>query len=54
MVDGRIVGVWEIVDREVLVTPFPNGDRLSRDELEQEAAHVARASGLEQLTVRIG
>jgi hypothetical protein len=35
-----------------VVTPFPDGERLPQTDLE-EAAHVARASGLSRLTVRI-
>jgi hypothetical protein len=53
VVDGRVVGVWEIRGDEVVVTPFPNGARLPLKELRKEAAHVARASGVGRLTVRI-
>jgi hypothetical protein len=53
VVNGRVVGVWEILDHEVVVSPFPDGDRLPRKELEREAAHVARARGLSGLTVRV-
>jgi winged helix DNA-binding protein len=53
LVDGRIAGVWEIVDHEVVVTPFPGGGHLPLEDLTEEAAHVARASGLEQLAVRV-
>ncbi|MFB9322370.1 winged helix DNA-binding domain-containing protein [Cryptosporangium minutisporangium] len=54
VVNGRIVGVWEVVDQEVVVTPFPDSDPLPPDQLEREAAHVARAKGLSLLTVRVG
>lgn len=53
VVDGRVVGVWEILGDEVQVTPFPNGARLPLKELRKEAAHVARATGVDRLTVRI-
>jgi hypothetical protein len=53
VVSGRVVGVWEVRDHEIVVTPFPDGERLPQTDLEKEAAHVARASGLSRLTVRI-
>jgi hypothetical protein len=53
VVNGRVVGVWAVLDRELVVTPFPDSGRLSRRALQQEAAHVARASGLSRLTVRV-
>jgi hypothetical protein len=53
VVNGRIVGVWNVSDHEVVVSPFAGGDRLPREELEEEAAHVARARGLSRLTVRV-
>ena len=53
VVNGRVVGVWDVLDHEVVVTAFPETGRLPRKELEKEAAHVARASGLSRLTVRI-
>jgi len=53
LVDGRIAGVWEILDHEVVVTPFPGSGHLPLRDLTEEAAHVARASGLEQLAVRV-
>lgn len=36
-----------------MVTPFPDAGALPLKAVEQEAAHVARASGLAGLTVRI-
>jgi hypothetical protein len=53
VVNGRVVGVWNVLDQEVVVSAFPGGGRLPVGELEQEAAHVARASGLRRLAVRI-
>jgi hypothetical protein len=53
LVGGRVAGVWEILDHEVVVSPFPDSGVLPLTELEEEAAHVARASGLEQLAVRV-
>lgn len=53
VVDGRIVGVWKASGDEVVVTPFPGVGPLPLDEIEEEAAHVARASGLNRMTVRV-
>lgn len=53
VVDGRVVGVWDILDQEMVVSPFPDIGRLPLKEVEKEAAHVARASGLSRLSVRI-
>jgi hypothetical protein len=53
VVNGRVVGVWDVLDHEVVVSPFPGSGRLPRKELEKEAAHVARASGLSRLTLRV-
>ena len=53
VVNGRVVGVWEILDHEIVVSPFPDSGRLPLNELQKEAAHVARASGLSRLTVRV-
>jgi hypothetical protein len=53
VVNGRVVGVWNIVDHELSVSPFPGSGRLPRKELEKEAAHVARASGLSTLRLRV-
>jgi hypothetical protein len=53
VVNGRVVGVWEIRDDEMIVTPFPDSGRLPRKDLEKEAAHVARAGGLSRLAVRL-
>ncbi|MGH3517868.1 MAG: DNA glycosylase AlkZ-like family protein [Haloechinothrix sp.] len=51
VVNGRVVGVWDILDHEIVVSPFPDSGRLPLKELQKEAAHVARASGLSRLTV---
>jgi hypothetical protein len=53
VVNGRIAGVWDLLGHELVVTPFPDSGRLPLKELEKEAAHVARASGLTRLTVRV-
>jgi hypothetical protein len=53
VVDGRVAGVWEILDHEVVVSPFPDGGDLPLTDLAEEAAHVARANGLEHLAVRV-
>jgi hypothetical protein len=51
--DGRIVGVWSRDGDELVVSPFAGAARLPREELEREAAHVARASGWSTPAVRI-
>lgn len=51
--DGVVAGVWEIDGEEAVVAPFPGSDPLPEGELENEAAHVARASGLSRLSVRV-
>ncbi|HEY8471539.1 MAG TPA: winged helix DNA-binding domain-containing protein [Natronosporangium sp.] len=54
VLDGRIVGVWEIRDDELVVSQFPGSGRaLPRKELQREAAHVASASGRSRLTVGV-
>jgi hypothetical protein len=53
VVNGRIVGVWDIVGHEIVVSPFPESGRLPLKELRKEAAHVARARGLSRLPVRV-
>lgn len=53
VVDGRIVGVWDTRDHELLVSRFPDTGRLPLNQLQKEAAHVARASGLSRLTARV-
>ena len=53
VLNGRIAGVWEVSDHEVLVSPFPDADPLPKKGLDQEAAHVARASGLRRMSVRV-
>jgi Winged helix DNA-binding domain len=53
VVNGRVAGVWNIVDHDLVVSAFPDSGRLPRKDLEKEAAHVARASGSSTLTLRI-
>jgi hypothetical protein len=53
VLDGKVAGVWEVSGNEVLVSPFPDTGPLPMKELDQEAAHVARASGAPQLSVRV-
>ncbi len=53
VVNGRVAGVWSVRDHEIVVAPFPGSGRLPRTDLKREAAHVARASGLSRLTVRM-
>ncbi|MFE4171518.1 winged helix DNA-binding domain-containing protein [Streptomyces sp. NPDC056909] len=53
VIHGRVVGVWEILDQEIVVTPFPDSGRLPLKEMEKEAAHVARASQLSRLPLRV-
>jgi hypothetical protein len=53
VVNGRVVGVWEVLDHEIVVSPFPNGGRLPLGELRKEATHVAQASGLSRLATRV-
>lgn len=53
VVNGRVVGVWDVVGPELIVTPFAGPGDLPRKELEKEAAQVARARGLSRLSVRL-
>jgi hypothetical protein len=53
VVNGRVAGVWDVLGHEVVVTAFPDSGGLPQKELEKETAHVARASGLSPLTVRL-
>jgi hypothetical protein len=53
VVNGQVVGVWDVLDHEVVVSPFPDSGRLPRRELEKEVAHVARARGQGRLILRI-
>ncbi|MEV4125752.1 crosslink repair DNA glycosylase YcaQ family protein [Nocardia sp. NPDC049707] len=53
VVNGRVVGVWQILDQEIVVTAFPGSARMPLKQLEAEALHVARARGLNALSVRI-
>jgi hypothetical protein len=49
---SRVVGVWSVVDRELVVSAFAGSGPLPRKDLEREAAHVAHASGAGTLTLR--
>lgn len=51
VVDGRIAGVWELADDNVVVSLFPGTETPSIKALEAEAAQVAQASGRGGLTV---
>ncbi|UNO40652.1 crosslink repair DNA glycosylase YcaQ family protein [Streptomyces sp. MST-110588] len=42
---GRVVGVWEFTDEEVVVTLFEEAGDVPADALEAEAAHLARCTG---------
>jgi len=53
VVDGRIAGVWNVAGDELVVSAFPGSGPLPRRELEEEAAHVARAGGSSPLTLRL-
>jgi hypothetical protein len=53
VVNGRVAGVWDVLDHEIVVSSFPDSGRLPLKALQKEAAHVARASGLNRLTVRV-
>jgi hypothetical protein len=53
VVNGRVAGVWDLLDQEIVVSPFPDSGRLPLKELQKETVHVARASGLSRLTVRV-
>ncbi|WP_245677015.1 winged helix DNA-binding domain-containing protein [Nocardia acidivorans] len=50
LLDGRIVGTWEVVDTDLIVTMFDNAPA-PLPELQAEAAHVARAMNTAPLTV---
>jgi hypothetical protein len=44
---GRVTGVWNVADRALSVSLFAEARQVSRDELEQEAARLARYLGRE-------
>jgi len=52
VLDGRIAGVWDVVDGELVVSPFAGAGPLPREDLEREAEHVARARGSSRLPLR--
>lgn len=52
VVGGRIRGVWELADDEVVVSLFPGAEPPPEEELAAEAAHLARISGRDGLRVR--
>jgi len=45
VVDGRICGVWELADGELVVSLFPGAEPLPEEALAAEAAHLARVGG---------
>lgn len=49
---GRITGVWDLTDGEVVVSLFPDADKPSGKALESEVEHIARVNGTNDLTVR--
>ncbi|MGH3930209.1 MAG: DNA glycosylase AlkZ-like family protein, partial [Pseudonocardiaceae bacterium] len=53
VVSGRITGVWELTDNEVSVSFFPGATKPSAQTLETEVAQVARASGTDNLRLRV-
>ena len=53
VVGGRITGVWELTHNLVSVSFFPGAPRPTSKDLEVEVAHVCRASGRDQLTLRL-
>ncbi|HEV2640007.1 MAG TPA: winged helix DNA-binding domain-containing protein [Actinocrinis sp.] len=50
---GRVVGIWETEGADLVVTLFPEAEPVPAAALEAEAGHVARASGLTGLKVRM-
>ncbi len=50
---GRITGVWELTDDQVSVSFFPGAARPPSKALEAEVAHLSRALGRDQLTMRL-
>lgn len=53
VVGGRITGVWELSDNQVSVSFFSGAPKPPSKDLEAEVAHVGRASGRDQLTLRL-
>lgn len=53
VVGGRIVGVWELADDDVVVSLFPGVETPSLKALQAEAVQVAQAGGLADLKVRM-
>lgn len=53
VVNGRVVGVWETSNGEMVVSPFPDNGHLPLKDIEKEAAYVAGANGLGRLSVRV-
>lgn len=50
---GRIVGVWELEDSELVVSLFPEVQKPPLDALKGEAQQFARASGRSNVSVRL-
>ena len=53
VVGGRVAGTWELDKDTLAVSLFPDAERPPMDALEAEAAHVAQASGLSEVKVRV-
>jgi hypothetical protein len=53
VVGGRITGVWELDGGAVSLSLFPGAEMPSTAELEAEVAHLARATGKDDLGVRL-
>ena len=51
---GRITGVWEMDDGNLVVTPFPGEQAPSSKALEDAAARLAAVHGLVKVTPRVG
>ena len=51
---GRITGVWEMDDGDLVVTPFPGEQAPSPKTLEDAAARLAAVHGLAKVTPRVG
>jgi hypothetical protein len=52
VVGGRILGVWELADDEVVVSMFPGSAKPPKKQLEAEVAHVAEALGRPRLGLK--
>ena len=50
---GRITGVWEMDDGNLVITPFPGEQAPPSKALENAAARLATVHGLVKLTLRV-